>query len=42
MDFNYDKMANALYIRISSEKIVNSDEIADGIILDYGKHDKII
>jgi uncharacterized protein YuzE len=42
MDFNYDKMANALYIRFSSEKGVNSDEIADGIIIDYGKNDNII
>ena len=42
MEFNYDKMANALYIRFSSEKVVSSDEIADGIILDYGKNDNII
>jgi uncharacterized protein YuzE len=42
MDFNYDKMANALYIRFSSEKVLNSDEIADGIILDYGRNDNII
>jgi len=42
MDFNYDKMANALYIRFSSEKVVNSDEIANGIIIDYGKNDKVI
>jgi len=42
MDFNYDKMANALYIQFSGEKIVNSDEIADGIIIDYGKNDNII
>lgn len=42
MDFNYDKMANALYIRFSSEKVLNSDEIAEGIILDYGRNDNII
>jgi uncharacterized protein YuzE len=42
MDFNYDKMANTLYIRFSSEKVLNSDEIADGIILDYGKNENII
>ena len=42
MDFNHDKMANALYIRFSSEKVLNSDEIAEGIILDYGKNDNII
>jgi len=33
MDFNYNKVANALYIRFSSEKVVNSDEIANGIII---------
>ena len=42
MNFSFDKMANALYIRISSEKISNSDEIVDGIIIDYGKNDNIV
>ena len=42
MDFNYDKMANALYIRVSNEKVSNSDEIADGIIIDYDKNENII
>ncbi|MEJ2296703.1 MAG: DUF2283 domain-containing protein [Candidatus Lokiarchaeota archaeon] len=42
MNFNYDKMANALYIRFSSEKVLNSDQIVDGIIFDYGKNDNII
>ena len=42
MDFNYDKMANVLYIRFSGEKVLNSDEIANGIIIDYGKNDKVI
>jgi uncharacterized protein YuzE len=42
MNFSFDKIANALYIRFSSEKILNSDEIAQGIIFDYGKNDNII
>jgi len=42
MDFKYDKVANTLSIRFSSEKVSNSDEIAEGIILDYGKNDNII
>lgn len=42
MEFKYDKMVNALYIRFSSEKVVNSDEIVDGIIFDYGENDNII
>jgi uncharacterized protein YuzE len=35
-------MANALYIRLSSEKFLNSDEIADGVIIDYDKNDNIV
>ena len=42
MDFSFDKMANALYIRFSREKVSNSDEIAEGIIIDYGKDGSII
>ena len=42
MNFSFDKIANALSIRVSSEKILNSDEIAEGIILDYGKNENIV
>jgi len=42
MNFSFDKIANALYIRFSTEKTSNSDEIAEGIIIDYGKDDSII
>ena len=42
MEFKYDKMVNALYIRFASGKVVNSDEIADGIIVDFVKNDIII
>lgn len=42
MNFSFDKIANALYIRFSSEKVLNSDEIAEGIIIDYGKNENIL
>jgi len=42
MNFSFDRIANALYIRFSSEKISNSDEIAEGIIIDYGKNENIV
>ena len=42
MNFSFDKIANALYIRFSSEKISNSDKIAEGIIIDYGKNENIV
>jgi len=42
MNFSFDRIANALYIQFSSEKILNSDEIAEGIIIDYGKNENIV
>ena len=42
MEFSFDKVANALYIRFSNEKVLNSEEIAEGIIIDYGKDENIV
>jgi uncharacterized protein YuzE len=42
MNFSFDKIANALYIRFSNEKIANSDEIAEGIVIDYGKNEDVV
>jgi uncharacterized protein YuzE len=42
MNFSFDKIANALYIRFSNEKTSNSDEIAEGIIIDYNKNNNIV
>ncbi len=42
MDFSFDKVANTLYIRFSLEDILNSDEIAEGIIIDYGKENNVV
>ena len=35
MKMNYDPKADALYIRLRKAKIQESDELADGIIVDY-------
>lgn len=42
MEFSFDKIANILYIRFSNENVIDSDEVAEGIIVDYGKDNKII
>jgi len=42
MDFSFDKVANTLYIRFSLEEILNSDEISEGIIIDYGKENNVV
>ncbi|HCG77214.1 MAG: DUF2283 domain-containing protein [bacterium (Candidatus Ratteibacteria) CG_4_10_14_3_um_filter_41_18] len=35
MRINYDPEANALYIRFKEDKIEESEEIKEGIIVDY-------
>jgi len=42
MEFSFDKVANALYLRFSNEEIQESDEIAKGIIVDYGKNEQLV
>jgi len=42
MEFSYDKKANALSLRFSVDKVASSDEIADGIIVDYNTKKKLI
>ncbi len=38
----YDKVADALYIRLRNGKVVESDEVAPGIIVDFNENNEII
>ncbi len=40
MEFSFDKVANTLYIRLESGDVEESDEIAQGIIIDYSERKK--
>jgi uncharacterized protein YuzE len=40
MKMSYDPKADALYIKLRNGKIEESDEIAEGIIVDYGEKGK--
>ena len=42
MEMKYDKVADALSIRLSGEKVVDSEEIKPGLILDYGKKGDLV
>jgi len=42
MELSHDRVANALYIRISGDVVESSDEISPGIILDFGKNGKLL
>ncbi len=38
----YDKLADALYIRLRDGKVVESDEVAPGIIVDLDENNEVI
>lgn len=42
MRFHYDKKIDALYIRFNEARYRQSDEVADGIMLDYDRNGKIV
>ena len=42
MRINYDEADDAIYIRFSDAKYYQSDEVRDGVILDFDKKGKII
>ncbi len=38
----YDKVADALYIRLRDGKVVESDEVAPGIVVDLNENNEIV
>jgi uncharacterized protein YuzE len=38
----YDAAANAAYIRFSTEAVLESEEVAEGIVLDYDTDGRIV
>ncbi len=42
MKIQYDKDANAIYVRLSNDKIVESEEIKEDVIVDYNEKDEIV
>lgn len=42
MRIKYDEKSDAIYIRFSEEPCLESDEVKEGFIVDYGKKGKIV
>ena len=42
MKFQYNKKADALYIRFNEKPIFESDQVADNLIVDYDKVGRMI
>ena len=42
MRLHVDKEADALYLRLDDSKIVESEEVAPGVILDYNENNEVV
>ncbi len=42
MRLHVDKEADALYLQLGDSKIIESDEVAPRIILDYNEHNQVV
>ena len=42
MKMSYDQDADALYVRFADTTIVESEEVADGVVLDFDQYGKIV
>ena len=42
MNFHYDKESDSLYIELSSNPSFDSEEVAQGVVVDYDKSGRIV
>ena len=42
MKLHLDTAADALYLRLDDSVIVESDEVAPGMVLDYNEHNQVV
>ena len=42
MKLNVDKQADALYLRLDDSPIVESEEVAPGVVLDYNESNEVV
>ena len=42
MKLHVDKVADALYLRLDDSKIVESEEVSPGVVLDYNEQNQVV
>jgi uncharacterized protein YuzE len=42
MRLRFDEKADALYLRLDDSKIVESEEVQPGIVLDFNEHNQVV
>jgi uncharacterized protein YuzE len=42
MKLNVDHEADALYLRLDDSRIVESEEVSPGVVLDFNEHNQVV
>ena len=42
MRLKVDRKSDALYLRLDESKIVDSEEVTPGVVLDFNEHDEVV
>ena len=42
MKLNVDKKAGALYLRIDDSRVMDSEEVSSGVVLDYNEANEVV
>lgn len=42
MRLKVDRESDALYLRLDESKIVESEEVTPGVVLDFNEHDEVV
>ena len=42
MRLHVDKDADALYLRLDDSKIIESEEVSPGVVLDFNEHNQVV
>jgi uncharacterized protein YuzE len=42
MKLHFDEKADAIYLRLDDSRIIESEEISPGIVLDFNEHNQVV
>jgi len=42
MKLHFDERADAIYLRLDDSKIIESEEVSPGIVLDFNEHNQVV
>jgi uncharacterized protein YuzE len=42
MKLHFDEKADAVYLRLDDSKIIESEEVSPGIVLDFNEHNQVV